>query len=815
MKNLILQSIKDAFLILCLSLIGAGTLIGQWNLPSNFGQNIDATIAMGDGNIFFFKESGIAVFGESAPRSINSISDWPSSWSAVTAALPWDAETAFLFSGSSYLVLNLNTQSINGGDVWPGLPANWSEQIDAAVDWSSEEVYFFYGNEFVVYNKSTQTHSAASSLSSWGLPASWNKIEAALNAGEGSIYFFSGGQFIIYDQNAGTFTDPSFINEGGSVASSNSIPPPGARAVATDNTSTSIATNTVASPAQESPRSVMMRGDEGEEMETASVDEDDPALLIRPTTPFPDEYRDDYKAFTSKLMDITWGAATSSSVRPLAAKNWIGTGVDILYVDPMKVNKSKRAPKSAIIMTDSDEFAGNASEYIIPFGTKFESIGQGDTQVGRQLLKTFGEFSTTFGGSIGGSVEVPMVASGSASASYKQMNNSKFGTEKVYGYKQAKNELYKVAMYLDWIDNHTNQKYRQKLDKSFRDFVGRLKVPSSMPSIEMPSKKGDKLPSSLNSVKASYKSMLKSFGTHITQSVTFGGRFISLYEINKSTYESARMDQAAFEAQATGTIKGVTIGASASFEYQNYRTEGKSTENFNESSYVTGGSGTTFETWESKITDAPAPIAVELLPLHALLNEKYFPNDKDIKNKAEILKAVMLEYVCANMNLPVDVDLDGNSFFKELAPLVYQYEVNIEHLKCKKIASGEPGSENEFFGKIDFFQDGKQTTVWDKDDDDTTPLSKGAMIPITIRDGYTMELAEGKQGTFKVTANLWEEDTDYGLVGDDDNLGTKTKTVKLHEIGNEPKTIYLDFEHDGDEAEIKITITKKLKVSTY
>ncbi len=124
-------------------------------------------------------------------------------------------------------------------------------------------------------------------------------------------------------------------------------------------------------------------------------------------------------------------AGRLSTITPLSGKNWIGTGVDIIYADPLQVNKSRRASKSALIITDSDEIAGNQSEYIIPFGSKFESIGYSETTESEKLLETYGEFQTTFGGSIGGSVSVPSVASGSASASFSQMNRSTFGTTNI------------------------------------------------------------------------------------------------------------------------------------------------------------------------------------------------------------------------------------------------------------------------------------------------------------------------------------------------------------------------------------------------
>ena len=787
----------------------------QWNLPNHFNNNIDATITMADENIYFFKDNKIVAFGEEKGTVLSaSISEWPSNWQGISAALQWDTETGFLFSGTSYLTLDLVNKVITGGDIWPGLPVHWSDQIDAVVDWSPSEVYFFFGSEFIAYDKNTQEYTEPNSLNSWGLPNNWaNSIDAALNGGEGNIYFFKGGEYIIYDQNTGLLSEVTNINLGSSV-SYGKIPSPGERAASQQSNAQDYA-NIQESSASKNNNRKSLESTEEEVYEEETEESDDPALAIRPTTPFPDEYRDDYKPYTKALMDITWGAATSSTVRPLAAKNWIGTGVDILYVDPLRVNKSKRAPKTALLMTDSDEFAGNASEYIIPFGTKFESIGQGDTKTSKQLLKTFGEFATTFGGSVGGFVDVPMVASGSASASYKQMNSASFGTEKVYAYKQATNELYKVALSLDWVDNVTHQKYRQKLDKEFRTKVSKLKVPSNMSDITMPSKKGDKLPNSLNNLKTAYKSLITAYGTHLTQAVTYGGRYISLYEINRSTYESARMSKAGFEAAASATIKGVSFGADVSFEYEDKRKQGQSSSSFNATSYVTGGSGTTFEKWEEKITDAPAPIEFELMPLHTLLSKIYFPNDPDIEDKAKILKAVMLEYVCSKMNLPKEVDLDGNNFFKELNPLEYEYEVSIEHLKCTKVSSEEPGSENEFFGNMTFSYGGKKTTVWDKDEDATISLFQDGTIPIRIRDGYKITLAEGKKGVLSIAAHLFEEDTDYGAFGDDDDLGTDSKKVNLHEIGNEPKTVYLEFSHDGDEAEFKININKTLKVTSY
>jgi len=77
-----------------------------------------------------------------------------------------------------------------------------------------------------------------------------------------------------------------------------------------------------------------------------------------------------------------------------------------------------------------------------------------------------------------------------------------------------------------------------------------------------------------------------------------------------------------------------------------------------------------------------------------------------------------------------------------------------------------------------------------------------------------MTLAEGKTGTFYINAHLYEEDNDTWGDGDDD-MGSDSKTIKLQEIGSKPKTVYLTFRDEGDKAEVKITVTRRLKIEEY
>lgn len=791
----------------------------QWNLPGAFGSDIDAAFMDATAGSMIFKKGEFTIYGGASQDiiPISAITNWPANWQGITAAASFDGQTILLFSGSSFLTLDINTKSITGGDIWAGLPPNWNNQIDAAVDWSPGLIYLFYGQEFITYDSNTQAYGPVTNLATWGLPAHWNNtIDAAINVQNGSIYFFRGSEYIIFDQQSGAFSLPTSINEGRTMVGN--FPPPGANPSANQQAislpapgqSTVMQTSQPVQQASADPRMVRAgRATQGMEEEVAApMVEEDP---IRPTGPFPSEYRDDYKPFTMQLMNLTFAASTIASIRPLAAKNWIGTGVDILYVDPLQVNKSRRARMSAIELIDSDEIAGNQSEYIIPFGSKFESIGSSETIESTKTIETFGEFSSTFGGSIGGSVSVPGIASGSASASMSQMNSSSFGTEKVYTYKQASNELYKVTLNKTWIDNKTNQKYRLKLDKNFRRLIEQLKVPSSMPAITLPEKKGDKLPTALSSVKSAYSNIVKSFGTHLTQSVTFGGRFISLYELTRTNYENARMTKAGFETSVTAAIKAVEVGANAEFNYSSAGSEGQKSSNLSARTYITGGNANDYQKWNSNIETAPAPIKLDLMPISDLLTKEFFPDDKDIEKKAEILKAVMHEYVVNRMKLPAKVDLEGNNFFRDLKPLEYDYDVSIIHMKCIRVSGGEAGSANEYYGHVKFSCGNNTRTVLDIDEDDAWELTEQATRGYTMRDPFVVTLPEGKSATLKVSGSMWEDDDS----SKDDVLGYDSASVDLKTVGNAGKILYLDFDEDGDKVEVAIKVTRKLKVESY
>ncbi len=159
-------------------------------------------------------------------------------------------------------------------------------------------------------------------------------------------------------------------------------------------------------------------------------------------------------------------------------------------------------------------------------------------------------------------------------------------------------------------------------------------------------------------------------------------------------------------------------------------------------------------------------------------------------------------------NSSVKSDVPVNYDETRAKPLKYDYDVKIVHVKCIKVSSGEAGSANEYYGYVKFACDGKNKTALDIDEYDAWELTKNSSRPYTMREPFIITLPEGKSATLKVSGHMWEDDD----TSSDDNLGTASAILDLKTVDNSGKDLYLNFEEDGDKVEVKIKVSRSLKV---
>ena len=526
---------------------------------------------------------------------------------------------------------------------------------------------------------------------------------------------------------------------------------------------------------------------------------------LHPSSQSPHEYRDDYKDFTQDLWNITWGSQ-SKTMKTLPAKDWLGAGVNLLTIDPLDIPNSPRSPKKPIVVSNSNH---DADEFVLPWGTKYKTRNKSKTKESKTIIKNYSAFRNEFKGSVTIEVGVPKIAAGSLSASHRNVNTDEFGSEKVYWYKDVQASIYKVDMDLIWTDNDTKNKYRQKTDEEFRKAVKKLPLPEGSFSKKTIRKKGDRLPPSVEEIKGSYERLYKSYGTHIINSVLYGGRFISTYEINKSTASQMRLSESALRVQMSGTLKKVSLGADISLEQKSKSTQESESYDFTQETYVTGGRASTFDKWDERYSEYPDAMEIGLIGLYQLLNDAFFPEDKDIKKKHDILKMVIQEYIVNNME--ENRGGDGKDFFK-FAPRDVEYKVTINSLACEHADDGQ-GEASEYFGTIKAEFKGTTTGAnsplqISNNKNNTYNLNTGSSETFEESRTYTINEKQ-TDGTFIIKGDNFEE---YDTSSGNEIVGSGNKTVRLSEIKEgEPYKGVVRIKGDGEKIAIHFTISKKIK----
>jgi len=527
------------------------------------------------------------------------------------------------------------------------------------------------------------------------------------------------------------------------------------------------------------------------------------------------EYDDNHEDIMEVAMDAQFFGAGESQRKPLPAVEWLGQGVDYATLDPLKIAESASQYKkeNPFILITSLKTGGMQGNELIPYGTDYLTLSGGKSSEYKEWNESYGDFTSNFGAGVGLSVDSP-VGGGSMSASYKQMNNTKFGSTEIYYTQVDERKMFNISLDMTWRDNKTSRKKRQKLDFDFREKIDNLPVPSSFPTVNSSTmKKGKALPSQIKNIQAQYQAIIDQYGTHFIASADFGGKYVASTRITKKSYEATREKSVDFKASVKAKIKAVDIGADVSFDYGTKNVTGTKNETFSTNQYIQGGAGKTFEEWDKTVENTPLPIFVKLSPTFMLLDEKYWPKDSKIAKKRAILKIVTDQYLVDNYIKPTR---SKGGFFSEPKKVDYKYKLNIVSIKCLSIDSDEAGSSNEFFGTIsvDYSEDNfLANVIWNKSESNSVNLPEGSEAP--INEGMEIKLKEGNTtGYFEVTGKLTEADKDMGFMGGaDDELGTKSKKINIADITSELKTYKVSgFSNGGDSAEIIFTVQKVMDI---
>jgi len=140
--------------------------------------------------------------------------------------------------------------------------------------------------------------------------------------------------------------------------------------------------------------------------------------------------------------------------------------------------------------------------------------------------------------------------------------------------------------------------------------------------------------------------LIDEFGTHYARTVFYGGQAYQKLIFKKEEYTSMEENKINIKAEAKATFEVVKVGAAvetASNLSQEFRNK---VENKHDAITYSGGTPSqNFDNWAISVEKNPAPIKLDVVPIYKLLSKKYFPTDKDIEQKQEMLRKKIDEYI--------------------------------------------------------------------------------------------------------------------------------------------------------------------------
>ena len=532
------------------------------------------------------------------------------------------------------------------------------------------------------------------------------------------------------------------------------------------------------------------------------------------------EYSDDHEDYMIELQGMQFGAADGQRL-DLPAVEWLGLGVDYLTLDPLDIGGSPTKEKPLVLIL-SRKTGGQEGKKQIPHGTDYKTIGGGSSHDYKNWIESYGDFTSSFGVGVGISVGTP-VGGGSMSGSYKQMNNTKTGSSEIFYSQTVERKLFNLNMDLLWRDRNTGEKKRQKLDFDFREKIDNLPVPRVLVSMQASQmRKGRPLHSEIERIKNDYQAIIDEYGTHFIGNADFGGKYVASTKITKQTFESTRMTEMEFKAAINAKIKVVDIGADVEFNLGNKSIVGNKTETLNTNKYVQGGSGETeFETWNTSLKERPVPIEVQLIPTYKLLTPEFWPNDKDIEKKQDVLRMVTEKYQIDNGIEPQRIN---SQFFTKPKDINYTYTMTVTGIKCIAVHDAKLDGSANVYGTITAGYAGPQNsnrTIWSMAKSSSVDIRKSALEMLNEKFEVTLP-GENPSGYFTVTGTLYDSMTNgmagfgkligaaaEGIAGKTAAYGTHSKRINFSEITDVSKDFKVEgFNFESTKLEITMTVIR-------
>ena len=294
----------------------------------------------------------------------------------------------------------------------------------------------------------------------------------------------------------------------------------------------------------------------------------------------------------------------------------LGSCYDILTLDPFDISHSAKQhqvfhfyPGEAVAIEDE------GSKVLRPKGTKYITGSRGSSSSSEQtsILYTEADVQRLYASAMGGIAThlMGLFLPFSLSPSYGTFRQERRYEKSIYAFTRAEYVHFTLALDPDfWTDLHLKPQFQQAVTHLPEDY--------------------DEL---------AYGHFINEFGTHVSIQTTFGGMVRQSIRLNESTYAAVAQQGVKLEAEAKKIFKAQYSKESESSTYQEIR------DNSEELIFCGGIAKENIYDWFATVKSDPAPIKLELLPLHELFTPQYFPHDKSIVQKQKLLVEATQAYL--------------------------------------------------------------------------------------------------------------------------------------------------------------------------
>jgi hypothetical protein len=302
----------------------------------------------------------------------------------------------------------------------------------------------------------------------------------------------------------------------------------------------------------------------------------------------------------------------ADSSQPFPHIAYYGAGYDVLATDPVDYARPSlegggiRQPPVQITL-DQEAQVGTTT-YLFPADSVVTPTFGGTTQLNLQQIFRESDYASTFAATATISAGLPGIFGFSASTSFKQAfeSSSSFASTSLY-----------VTREVRVVQVQLSSGATMSVSDPFAKAVAGL---------------------STSGVDSTYDGLIASFGTHYTTGVELGGRAYQLTTIVATTMSQMVSQEIDVTAGASGAFEGFTASASGSFDQTNTQKYQEATKSSSSIANYSGGTNTnSLDAWAPTVIAGPAPIAVALSPLTALLTSTNFPDDAEIATKQSLL----------------------------------------------------------------------------------------------------------------------------------------------------------------------------------